>query len=46
MTMASEDVAQLVDSLAKTQVREGELSYKGRGLKFDNAKSGEKCIYS
>uniref|UniRef100_A0A3B3S988 Ran GTPase activating protein 1 n=1 Tax=Paramormyrops kingsleyae TaxID=1676925 RepID=A0A3B3S988_9TELE len=34
--MASEDVAQLADSLAKTQVREGELSYKGRGLKFDN----------
>uniref|UniRef100_A0A3B3S8Y6 Ran GTPase-activating protein 1 n=1 Tax=Paramormyrops kingsleyae TaxID=1676925 RepID=A0A3B3S8Y6_9TELE len=42
--MASEDVAQLADSLAKTQVREGELSYKGRGLKFDNAKSVEGLV--
>lgn len=39
--MASDDVRQLADSLAKTQVTEGELSYKGRGLKLDNAQSGE-----
>lgn len=41
----ADDVAQLADSLAKTQVVEGELSYKGKGLKLDNAESGElgKC---
>lgn len=39
--MASDDVANLADSLAKTQVNEGELSYKGQGLKLDNAQSGE-----
>ncbi|XP_036408203.1 ran GTPase-activating protein 1a [Megalops cyprinoides] len=37
--MASDDIAQLANSLAKTQVGEGELSYKGRGLKLDNAQS-------
>lgn len=37
--MASDVVAQLADSLARTQV--GELSYKGQGLKLDNAESGE-----
>ncbi|KPP73440.1 ran GTPase-activating protein 1-like [Scleropages formosus] len=42
--MASEDVAQLADSLAKTKVGEGELSYKGRGLKFDNAQSVEELV--
>ncbi|KAF4116444.1 ran GTPase-activating protein 1a [Onychostoma macrolepis] len=40
--MASDDVANLADSLAKTQVDEGELSYKGQGLKLDNAQSAEK----
>lgn len=39
--MASDDVANLADSLAKTQVDESELSYKGQGLKLDNAQSGE-----
>ena len=39
--MATDDVAQLADSLAKTQVVGGELSYKGKGLKLDNAESGE-----
>lgn len=39
--MASDDVAQLADSLARTQVGEGELSYKSQGLKLDNAESGE-----
>uniref|UniRef100_A0A8C1MHU8 RAN GTPase activating protein 1a n=1 Tax=Cyprinus carpio TaxID=7962 RepID=A0A8C1MHU8_CYPCA len=34
--MASDDVANLADSIAKTQVDEGELSYKGQGLKLDN----------
>ncbi|MCJ8749496.1 hypothetical protein PDJAM_G00176900 [Pangasius djambal] len=38
--MASDVVAQLADSLARTQVGEGELSYKGQGLKLDNAESG------
>uniref|UniRef100_A0A8C7V891 Ran GTPase activating protein 1 n=1 Tax=Oncorhynchus mykiss TaxID=8022 RepID=A0A8C7V891_ONCMY len=37
--MATDAVAQLADSLAKTQVTEGELSYKGQGRKFDNAQS-------
>lgn len=39
--MATDAVAQLADSLAKTQVTEGELSYKGQGRKFDNAQSGK-----
>ncbi|XP_063078499.1 ran GTPase-activating protein 1a [Engraulis encrasicolus] len=37
--MATDAVAQLADSLAKTQVVVGELSYKGKGLKLDNAES-------
>ncbi len=44
--MASDDVANLADSLAKTQVDEGELSYKGQGLKLDNAQSGELTMIS
>ncbi|KAJ8345717.1 hypothetical protein SKAU_G00299100 [Synaphobranchus kaupii] len=43
-SMASEDVAQLANSLAKTQVGEAELSYKGRGLKLDNAQSVEELV--
>uniref|UniRef100_A0A673JIM2 Ran GTPase-activating protein 1-like n=1 Tax=Sinocyclocheilus rhinocerous TaxID=307959 RepID=A0A673JIM2_9TELE len=42
--MASDDVADLADSLAKTQVDEGELSYKGQGLKLDNAQSVEEMV--
>ncbi|XP_072530646.1 ran GTPase-activating protein 1a isoform X2 [Salminus brasiliensis] len=42
--MASDDVAQLADSLARTQVGEGELSYKGQGLKLDNAQSAEEIV--
>uniref|UniRef100_A0A8C1XNA2 Ran GTPase-activating protein 1 n=1 Tax=Cyprinus carpio TaxID=7962 RepID=A0A8C1XNA2_CYPCA len=42
--MASDDVANLADSIAKTQVDEGELSYKGQGLKLDNAQSVEKMV--
>lgn len=41
--MAADIVAQLADSLAKTGVEEGELSFKGQGRKLDNAKSGE-CV--
>lgn len=37
--MASEDIAQLTEALAKTHVGDGELSYKGQGLKLDNAES-------
>lgn len=39
--MATDIVAQLADSLAKTGVEEGELSYKGQGRKLDDAQSGE-----
>ncbi|XP_029618421.1 ran GTPase-activating protein 1 isoform X1 [Salmo trutta] len=42
--MATDAVAQLADSLAKTQVTEGELSYKGQGRKFDNAQSVEEMV--
>ncbi|XP_073692628.1 ran GTPase-activating protein 1a [Garra rufa] len=42
--MASDAVANLADSLAKTQVDEGELSYKGQGLKLDNAQSVEEMV--
>lgn len=39
--MATDLVAQLADSLAKTGVEDGELSYKGQGRKLDDAQSGE-----
>lgn len=39
--MASDDIAQLADALSKTHVGDGELSYKGLGLKLDNAESGQ-----
>nr|XP_046161605.1 LOW QUALITY PROTEIN: ran GTPase-activating protein 1-like [Oncorhynchus gorbuscha] len=42
--MATDAVAQLADSLAKTQVTEGELSYKGQGRKFDNAQSVKEMV--
>uniref|UniRef100_A0A8B9KBW7 Ran GTPase-activating protein 1 n=1 Tax=Astyanax mexicanus TaxID=7994 RepID=A0A8B9KBW7_ASTMX len=42
--MASDDVSQLADSLARTQVGEGELSYKGQGLKLDNAQTAEEIV--
>jgi len=38
--MATDVVAQLADSLAKTGVEDGELSYKGQGRKLDDAQSG------
>ncbi|MEQ2165102.1 hypothetical protein GOODEAATRI_013578 [Goodea atripinnis] len=37
--MATDIVAQLADSLAKTGVQDGELSYKGQGRKLDDAQS-------
>uniref|UniRef100_A0A8C7WTC7 Ran GTPase-activating protein 1 n=1 Tax=Oryzias sinensis TaxID=183150 RepID=A0A8C7WTC7_9TELE len=37
--MASEDIAQLADTLSRIRVGDGELSYKGLGLKLDDAES-------
>lgn len=42
--MASDDIAQLADALAKTHVGDGELSFRGLGLKLDNAASGQMII--
>ncbi|XP_038592010.1 ran GTPase-activating protein 1b [Micropterus salmoides] len=42
--MASDDIAQLADALSKTHVGDGELSYKGMGLKLDNAESVEELV--
>ncbi|XP_077057163.1 ran GTPase-activating protein 1b [Siphateles boraxobius] len=42
--MASEDIAQITEALAKTHVGEVELSYKGRGLKLDNAESVKEMV--
>uniref|UniRef100_UPI00398EFD39 ran GTPase-activating protein 1b n=1 Tax=Pristiophorus japonicus TaxID=55135 RepID=UPI00398EFD39 len=42
--MASEDISQLADSLAKTQVGGGELSFKGRALKLDTAEAAAEII--
>ncbi|XP_072229713.1 ran GTPase-activating protein 1b [Leuresthes tenuis] len=42
--MASDDIAQLADALSKTHVGDGELSYKGLGLKLDGAESVEELV--
>ncbi|KAM5148512.1 ran GTPase-activating protein 1 [Mantella aurantiaca] len=42
--MASEDISQLADSLAKTRVGGGELSFKGRTLKLNTAEDAEEVI--
>ncbi|MEE6502760.1 hypothetical protein FKM82_004628 [Ascaphus truei] len=42
--MASEDIAQLTDSLAKTQVGGGELSFKGKSLKLNTVQDAEEVI--
>ncbi|XP_029953558.1 ran GTPase-activating protein 1b [Salarias fasciatus] len=42
--MASDDISQLADALSKTHVGDGELSYKGMGLKLDNAESVEELV--
>lgn len=39
--MASDDIAQLADALSNTHVGDGELSFKGLGLKLDHAESGQ-----
>uniref|UniRef100_A0A7N8YH13 Ran GTPase-activating protein 1 n=1 Tax=Mastacembelus armatus TaxID=205130 RepID=A0A7N8YH13_9TELE len=43
--MASDDIAQLADALSKTHVGDGELSYKGLGMKLDNAQSVEELVH-
>lgn len=43
--MATDIVAQLANSLAKTAVEEKELSYKGQGRKLDDAKSGKSHLF-
>ncbi|XP_012708421.2 ran GTPase-activating protein 1a isoform X1 [Fundulus heteroclitus] len=42
--MATDIVAQLADSLAKTGVEDGELSYKGQGRKLDDAQTAEEIV--
>ncbi|XP_063796803.1 ran GTPase-activating protein 1 isoform X2 [Pseudophryne corroboree] len=42
--MASEDISQLADSLAKTNVGGGELSFKGKTLKLNTAQDAEEVI--
>uniref|UniRef100_A0A8C8DK25 Ran GTPase-activating protein 1 n=1 Tax=Oryzias sinensis TaxID=183150 RepID=A0A8C8DK25_9TELE len=42
--MATDVVAELAASLAKTGVVDGELSYKGQGRKLDDAKSVEEIV--
>ncbi|KAM7382016.1 hypothetical protein PAMA_012742 [Pampus argenteus] len=42
--MASDDIAKLADALSKTHVGDEELSYKGLGLKLDNAESVEELV--
>lgn len=39
--MASEDIAKLAETLAKTQVAGGQLSFKGKSLKLNTAEDGE-----
>uniref|UniRef100_A0AAY5L9H0 Ran-GTPase activating protein 1 C-terminal domain-containing protein n=1 Tax=Esox lucius TaxID=8010 RepID=A0AAY5L9H0_ESOLU len=42
--MASDDIALLAEALSKTHVGNGELSYKGRGLKLDTAESVKELV--
>ncbi|XP_047234121.1 ran GTPase-activating protein 1b isoform X1 [Girardinichthys multiradiatus] len=44
VNMASDDITQLADSLSKTHVGDGELSFKGLGLKLDNAESVRELV--
>uniref|UniRef100_A0A2K6RXB0 Ran GTPase-activating protein 1 n=1 Tax=Rhinopithecus roxellana TaxID=61622 RepID=A0A2K6RXB0_RHIRO len=41
VSMASEDIAKLAETLAKTQVAGGQLSFKGKSLKLNTAEDGE-----
>lgn len=40
--MASEDISKLAESLAKTQVGGGQLSFKGKSLKLNTAEDGKR----
>lgn len=42
--MASEDITKLVESLAKTKVGGGQLSFKGQSLKLNTAEDAEEVI--
>ncbi|XP_063282477.1 ran GTPase-activating protein 1 [Pelobates fuscus] len=42
--MASDDISKLADSLAKTQVGGGELSFKGKTLKLNTAEDAQDVI--
>ncbi|XP_052016567.1 ran GTPase-activating protein 1 isoform X2 [Apodemus sylvaticus] len=42
--MASEDIAKLAETLAKTQVAGGQLSFKGKGLKLNTADDAKDVI--
>lgn len=42
--MASEDIAKLAETLAKTQVAGGQLSFKGKGLKLNTADDAKGVI--
>lgn len=42
--MASEDITKLAESLAKTKVGGGQLSFKGQSLKLNTAEDGKKKI--
>ncbi|XP_028332011.1 ran GTPase-activating protein 1b isoform X2 [Gouania willdenowi] len=43
--MASDDISQLAEALSNTHVGDGELSYKGLGLKLDTAESVEEMVH-
>lgn len=40
--MASEDITKLAESLAKTKVGGGQLSFKGQSLKLNTAEDGKR----
>ncbi|KAG8138094.1 putative Ran GTPase-activating protein [Naja naja] len=42
--MASEDITKLAESLAKTQVGRGLLSFKGKSLKLNTAEDAEDVV--
>ncbi|CAJ1080638.1 LOW QUALITY PROTEIN: ran GTPase-activating protein 1b [Xyrichtys novacula] len=42
--MASDDITQLADALSRTHVGDGELSYKGQGLKLDDEESAKDLV--
>jgi len=42
--MASEDIAKLAETLAKTQVAGGQLSFKGKSLKLNTAEDAKDVI--